>query len=237
MVMEHRNGLTIFARAEAPRYDDKFTITEIFDDNAYQLDPKWVKDGVVIDVGTNIGCFSLLAASSGARQVLSFEPEPHNLQMLRMNVEANNLSSVIQVFPYAVGKPRMTFIDDASGHSQIGQDFGSEVEVVDINTYLDPIDRISLVKLDCEGGEYEFVETISDKNLKKIDRIVGEFHSFLWENDPKKHEKMIERLEQFFTLTYWGYKDSTFMGVRKMITPKVGIPMDSASRKKQLGGA
>jgi FkbM family methyltransferase len=208
-----RNGLTIFVRDEEPEFDDKFTVREIFDEDAYQFNPEWVKDGVVVDIGTNIGCFSLLAASSGARKVISFEPEPHNLEVLRINVEANNLP--IQVIPHPVGHPRITFIDNGSGHSQIGRDTGSEVEVIDINPLLDPYDEIALVKLDCEGGEYEFVETVSDENMKKIKRMVGEFHSFLWENDPKRHEVMIERLEKYFDLTFWGYLDSTFMAVRK----------------------
>lgn len=208
-----RKGLTIFVRDEEPRYDDKFTVREIFDEDAYHFDPTWIKGGVVIDIGTNIGCFSMLAAASGARKVISFEPEPHNLEMLRMNVAANDLP--IQVMPHAVGHPRITYMDDGSGHSQIGRETGSEVEVIDINPILDPLTRINLVKLDCEGGEYEFVETISDENMRKIDRMVGEFHSFLWENDPKKHEKMIARLEEYFNIEYWGYKDSTFLAVRK----------------------
>lgn len=212
MTTMSRMGLTIFVRDEEPAYDDKFTVREIFDEDAYQFDPEWVRDGVVIDIGTNIGCFSLLA-SLHAKKVLSFEPEPHNLEMLRLNVEVNN--APIEVIPHPVGHPRLTFIDNGSGHSQIGQTHGSPVEVVDVNPYLDEFDRIALVKLDCEGGEYEFVETISEENIKKIDRMVGEFHSFLWENDPKKHEKMIKRLEEHFVMTYWGYKDSTFMAVKK----------------------
>jgi FkbM family methyltransferase len=212
MATMSRNGLTIFVRDEEPAFDDKFTVREIFDEDAYRFDPKWVKDGVVIDIGANIGCFSLLAAKSGAKKILSFEPEPHNLEILNLNVAANDLP--IEVIPHPVGYPRLTYIDNGSGHSQIGRESGSPVEVIDINPYLDQIDHILLVKLDCEGGEYEFVETISDENLKKIERMVGEFHSFLWKNDIKRHEKMIERLEKYFDLTYWGYKDSTFMGVK-----------------------
>lgn len=208
-----RQGLTIFVRDEEPKYDDKFTVREIFDEDAYRFDPKWVKGGIVVDIGTNIGCFSMLAAVSGAAKVLSFEPEPHNLEVLRLNVEANELP--IDVIPHPVGYPRLTHIDDGSGHSQIGRDTGAEVKVVDVNPYLDPFERIALVKLDCEGGEYEFVETISEENLAKIDRIVGEFHSFLWENDITRHNLMISRLEKHFAMEYWGYKDSTFLATKK----------------------
>jgi hypothetical protein len=133
--------------------------------------------------------------------------------VLRLNVEANNLT--IKVIPHPVGHPRRTYIDNGSGHSQIGREFGSEVVVVDVNPYLDELDRIALLKCDGEGVEYELFETISDDNLKKIDRMVGEFHSFLWENDLEKHYRMIARLEEYFTLTFWGYKDSTFLAERK----------------------
>lgn len=208
-----RKGLTIFVRDEEPEFDDKFTVREIYDEDAYRFNPDWVKDGIVFDIGTNIGCFSMLSAISGAKKIYSFEPEPHNFEMLTLNIEANNLP--IEPIKHAVGHPRITYIDNGSGHSQIGQDTGSEVEVVDINPYMDDLERIALVKVDCEGGEYEFFETISDSNLAKIDRIVGEFHSFLWENDMKRHEKMIARIEEYFTLEYWGFLDSAFMAVKK----------------------
>lgn len=213
MTTMERQGLTIFVRDEEPAFDDKFTVREIFDDNAYHFIPEWVRGGVVVDLGANVGCFSLLAANAGAEVVLSFEPEPHNLEILRINVEANGLP--ITVIPHAVGYPRTTYIDDGSGHSQIGRSSGSEVEVIDVNQHLDDIEKIDLLKCDCEGGEYEFFETISDDNLKKIERMVGEFHSFLWENDIERHNRMIARIEQYFTITYWGFKDSTFMAVRK----------------------
>ncbi len=207
-----RLGLTIFVRDEEPKYDDKFTVREIFDEDAYKFNPEWVKGGIVLDLGTNIGCFSMLAALY-AKEVISFEPEPNNFAMLKLNLEANSLP--IRAVNKAVGHPRITFIDDGSGHSQIGRDFGSEVEVVDVNSYLEPYDSIALGKVDCEGGEYEFFETISEVNLVKFDRFVGEFHSFLWENDMERHQRMIDRIEKHFTIEYWGYKDSTFLATKK----------------------
>ncbi|MDA4132134.1 MAG: FkbM family methyltransferase, partial [Thaumarchaeota archaeon] len=46
---------------------------------------------VFIDVGANIGAYSLRAASSGMK-VYSFEPNPENIKVLKRNAEINHLS-------------------------------------------------------------------------------------------------------------------------------------------------
>ena len=51
---------------------------------------------IVVDVGANVGYFSLLAAelvgSSG--KVYAFEPEPGNNGILQQNIEINSLSNI-----------------------------------------------------------------------------------------------------------------------------------------------
>lgn len=211
--MVSKRGMTIFARSDSPRFDDMFVIGEIFDENNYHIDSTWVEGGTVVDIGLNIGCFSLLCYSMGACRIIGFEPEPHNLEIARMNIEVNE--AVIELIPYAVGYPRTTYMDNGSGHSQVGREYGSPIQVVDINQYLDPIEVVDLLKIDCEGGEIEFFETISDENLRKVRRIVGELHPFIEEKHPEKYAEMITKMNTFFAISRFGHLDSAFTGVWK----------------------
>ena len=56
-----------------------------------------------LDVGANIGLYSLVAANSGAK-VISVEGLPKNVKILRENVELNNFSGKIIIYPYPVGE-------------------------------------------------------------------------------------------------------------------------------------
>lgn len=206
----------MFYREEEPAFDDSFILKEVFLENAYLFNPKWVKGGVVIDIGANIGSFSIIAASS-ARKVFAYEPEPHNFSLLKKNIALNELENKITAFNLAIGKPGETRINNASGHSQINQVAGDIVKVIGLDQVFtnNSIKNCRLLKLDCEGAEYEAIDNTSDGSLTKIDRILGEFHSWIFEAEPEKHRQLINRLKKFFKLSYWGYKKSNFMGVKK----------------------
>ena len=52
-----------------------------------------------------------------------------------------------------------------------------EVESVNINTLIEQInEKINFMKVDCEGSELGLFKTISEKNLKNIDKLVIETH-------------------------------------------------------------
>jgi FkbM family methyltransferase len=51
------------------------------------------------------------------------------------------------------------------------------VDSININDLLLNIkEKINFMKVDCEGSEFELFKTISDDNLKKIDKIIVEVH-------------------------------------------------------------
>ncbi len=63
-----------------------------------QLFERHIKDGdVVLDLGANIGYFTLIAAKCvGANgKVYAFEPDPTNFSFLKKSVEINNYKNVI----------------------------------------------------------------------------------------------------------------------------------------------
>ena len=202
-------GMKFYVREE--NYDDEYTVNEVIRDDCYKVDPNWFQGGVVIDVGSNIGDFAIMCACKyGVKDVWAFEPEPHNLKILNLNNAVNG--NKVKVMPCALGEKGFTYIDDGSGHSQTGRMTGSRVEVVSPNDILKGL-KIDVMKIDCEGGEYDIVEEANDEIWNNTKMIIGEFHSWRWEEEPERHEKMIKRLEQFFKMSYYGFKDSNFVGI------------------------
>lgn len=59
---------------------------------------------VFVDVGANVGTTTLYAQRTGAfRRIVSVEPSPDNLDVLRLNVQANGLDDVVSVVAAACG--------------------------------------------------------------------------------------------------------------------------------------
>lgn len=57
---------------------------------------------VLVNVGANIGYYCCLALAAG-KQVLAFEPLPDNLRMLMRNMQLNDWSDRVEIFPMAIG--------------------------------------------------------------------------------------------------------------------------------------
>lgn len=95
---------------------------------------KWVagfkKDEVFVDVGANIGLYSILAAVHASARVFAFEPESENYALLNRNIRLNNVSDRVVAWCCALTDHRcvdrlyMTNVEAA----QSGHEFGAEVD-------------------------------------------------------------------------------------------------------------
>jgi hypothetical protein len=87
-----RNGMTLCSPANHPLLQ---MAEEIFHAKMYTLD-SWGLEagGVVVDIGANIGIFSVMAAERQRCRVLAFEPHPENIRFLKRNVSANRMANV-----------------------------------------------------------------------------------------------------------------------------------------------
>ena len=119
---------------------------------------------VFVDVGANLGYYSLLALKHGKR-VVAFEPQAQNLKCLFKNLEANGWSQEAEVFPVALAdKPGVLTLFGASGPSAslvegwagYSSRFKQTVPVSTLDRILDnqyPNNRL-LIKIDVEGAEF-----------------------------------------------------------------------------------
>jgi len=110
---------------------------------------------VVLDVGANVGIYTLLAAKRGAR-VLAIEADPQNVERLRHHVRLNGFDDRVTIFPMAAtdkeGAVTIFRNHRNSGNSNLfdGTDPvlvpGSRIDSLE----LPPID---VCKMDIEGAE------------------------------------------------------------------------------------
>jgi FkbM family methyltransferase len=74
---------------------DAVGILEVFVDNEYHF-PKVTKKFTVVDIGANIGAFTIFAALKSPQvKVISYEPSKSTYQLLNYNVETNGLSEQV----------------------------------------------------------------------------------------------------------------------------------------------
>jgi len=136
------------------------------------------KNSVVVDVGANIGYYTLLAAKI-AKKVYAFEPDKEAFEILKKNVEGNHLKNVV-LFNKAVGsenkKVGVVRNKNNFGDSRVVK--GNDIECVRLDEVIK--EKVDLVKIDVQGYEIEVLEgmknmrvpillvEIDQKNIKKL---------------------------------------------------------------------
>lgn len=140
---------------------------------------------LVLDLGANIGLFSLLAAKAHPQaQIYPFEPGPPNYRLLEMNLLANpKLAERIHLARQAVGgeagEVQWFFDEENPGASNLYAKQGSAFQV-SIRPFAEVVDSlpgpIALAKIDIEGAEYELLEKTPPAIWQKIGAISLELH-------------------------------------------------------------
>jgi hypothetical protein len=72
------------------------------------------------------------------------------------------------------------------------------VQAVTLADLLTPIDRCALLKLDCEGAEFEILEALPSALASRIDQIAMEYHT------PPNGAAKVARLFDLFA--GWGFR-------------------------------
>jgi len=186
MTFRLRNGYTIVS----PNVDGaRFPIYEIFGDDAYHLDALCGglrEDLNVLDIGGQIGCFSLAMAKRGKGVTVHvYEASPTSASYVQRNVDLNSLGGQITVHAKAMAGEvgTFTFVDSgtASGHNGLTapEGLGSEV-TVPASTFDVAVKelggRVDIVKADVEGAEYDIILKSDPASWATVQRMVMEYH-------------------------------------------------------------
>lgn len=196
------------------RYNDEKIIAQCLDEekDCYRM-PKNPK--VVIDIGANIGCISLVAAKRGAN-VIALEPSEENFETLVYNVNINGYQDKINCIKKGVGVRgihKLYIHPKNSGATSVyleqrglEEDKFQEIEVVSIYDVFKNynIEHCDFLKMDCEGSERDIINDLDDELASKIDQISVEFH-----NKPLI-SRLIEKLSRWYRAEHLHRYEYTF---------------------------
>ncbi|MHB1177219.1 MAG: FkbM family methyltransferase [Daejeonella sp.] len=158
---------------------------EIFVDKCYDYPALGINNPVIIDIGGNTGLFSLrMKQLYPEASIFSFEPFQSNFRQLSATIEASNLKNV-SAFPFGIGgttrKERLYIHkNNIGGHSimqsQANSNVYTEIELVSIREMFEQlkITKCNLLKMDCEGAEFEIIKNIDQELAASIEKIVFE---------------------------------------------------------------
>lgn len=165
---------------------------------------------VVLDLGANIGIFSLVAAAAHEQaRVIAYEPAPANVRLCDANRLINpGLAERIQVRPEAVGGQTRTarfFYDEENPQGSTfcyGKNASGGALEVPIRALAEVLDSLPagpvVAKVDIEGAEYEMLDNTPRPLWEKLSALSVELH-----DDPRGQLKMQEFLDRFIE---WGFQ-------------------------------
>jgi FkbM family methyltransferase len=129
-----------------------------FEDMAFVLHALRPEE-LFVDVGANVGAYSVLAAGVVGARTLAFEPAPRTYVALIDNLRLNNLESRVEARREGVGAQagqlRFTTGLDTVNHVLAATETGTaalEVPIVTLDAVLEP-QRRCMIKVDVEGYE------------------------------------------------------------------------------------
>jgi len=186
-----RNGakFKVRTRNREPGLINAVWLDKIYNPPGYEIQ----EGNIVVDIGAYIGVFSIFAATSANNvKVYGYEPFSLNYSFFKQNIELNGLTN-IRPFKIAVsaeaGKKKLYISEKCTQGNSLYADCLSQQpiascpEVVDCVTlkdvfYMNGINRIDLLKMDCEGSEYEILFNSPRDILTNIRKIAMEYHEF-----------------------------------------------------------
>jgi FkbM family methyltransferase len=197
-----RSGAVIHAPSEASLWPH---FSDIWYHSSYTKYCSIPYGSLVVDVGANVGVFSLFAARR-ARKVYALEPASSNFSLLMKNVR---LVQNIQPLQLACGARDREGLLDLSGlpvtfSLKTNSSESESVSVISLESLFARYDiaQCDFLKLDCEGAEFEIVLDSAPSVLSRITRIVMEYHDHL--SDGFAHRHLSEKLQSlgFKTTVY-----------------------------------
>ena len=159
-------------------------LRRIYSPPGYEIGP----GETVVDVGANIGVFATYAATRAPGvTVHAYEPFPENVKWLRQNVARSGLTNVRVNQRAVCAETGVRHLqvnpEDWIMHSLFERDAGGRqpgipVQCVSFDDVMngEGVGLCDLLKLDCEGSEYEILQGCAPETLGRVRRIVGEYH-------------------------------------------------------------
>ncbi len=177
-----------------PKTGDISIANEIFLNTEYEFD-YFSNDSkkIAIDVGAHIGLFAITTALKLNKvSVICYEPNKNNFSQLKRNIQLNNLEKNIKTYELAIGATAGTAKfysrDFSAGYTicfELGMDelgdkkYKGKVKVASLTEEIERLNikHVAILKMDCEGAEYEILHNLPEKIYSIIDTLFVECHT------------------------------------------------------------
>ncbi|MDY7012621.1 MAG: FkbM family methyltransferase [Cyanobacteriota bacterium] len=192
--------------------------------------------GTIVDVGAAIGLYTLHLRQHSKLPIIAYEPSPLAFAVCKKNVEINQLKDV-EVRNKACGDENGSIVLDVGINSQISSEpsvpdssNGGEienlddlatltkeswtkqkVELVKLDEDLRAIARISSIKIDCEGFEYNILAGAKRIIEEQTPILFIELHPQFIQSYGHTIEEICELLNPYYDLEYWDFQQARKM--------------------------
>jgi FkbM family methyltransferase len=164
--------------------------------------------GILLDIGANIGWYSIVLAKESKLTVYAFEPHPFNFSMLKENIRINQLEH-IHAFPYAIadreGRMKLHIYKsyNMGRHSLV--DHGKtgryhEVDTVSIDSFMKKnaldLQPVEMIKIDIEGFEMAALRG-AENTIRRTRFVFSEFSPAIMKSineSPSAYVDFMQRL-------------------------------------------
>lgn len=185
---------------------DVWSVKETLIDQFYSRYGVPVQDGwTVVDIGAGIGDYCVHATYGNLDvNLYAFEPYPGSYALLQRNLALNGIKNVT-AYQKAVWSTTGELQLDLSPGEPL--QFNSQetrpenargimvtVEAVSLEAVIssEKIKKVNLLKMDCEGAEYEILLSTPASTFEKIEQIIMEYHDV---DAERTHSVLIGNLE------------------------------------------
>jgi FkbM family methyltransferase len=138
----------------------------------------------VVDVGAGVGDTAILFALRGARRVVALEPYPSLYGEALINIRANGVEDKVALINAGLGSFDGEVCASANNLNEYtifkpSDECGARVRMYTLSSLIKEfnIEDGSILKMDCEGCEYETISRASSKDLSVFSQIIIEYHN------------------------------------------------------------
>jgi len=142
-----------------------------------------VEDKTVVDIGAGVGDTAILFALKGASRVIALEPYPALYSIALRNIELNNVKDRVVLLNAGLGSSDYY----ACGSYEAPSDYAvfRPSDKCDVKVRIYTLESLikelgiddAVLKMDCEGCEYEVFRSIRPETIRRFKELVIEYHN------------------------------------------------------------
>jgi FkbM family methyltransferase len=209
-----------------------------------------LKKGCLVDVGANLGLYTLLMRENSPLPIIAYEPQPFLCDLIRRDIEHNHLAD-IELRNVGCGAERgeVPFYVGTNGSVALGRnapvesrptslptdweqraqrlyhcDVVMKVPLTTLDEDLTQVSGIALLKIDCEGFEYNILQGARKIIERYKPQLFIEIHPAELEKFGHSAQMVVEFLRPFYELEFWCFypprRNRLAQSIAKFRTPR-----------------